>query len=103
MTTRRFYTAALLAALVVAVGLSQFSSSAPDGLEYVAEEQGFADSAVDHDLAETPFADYGGGRRVGTAAAGAAGVLITLSAGYLVFRLARKPTDPSPDPGAAGG
>ena len=48
----------LLITVFVAVVLSQFASSEPDGLEYVAEDQGFADTAEDHDLADAPLAGH---------------------------------------------
>lgn len=83
----------LLVALVTAGLISQVSSSQPDGLEYVAEQEGFASAEEQHDLAESPLADYGSGLGAGTARglAGIAGVLLTLAAGYAVFLLARKP------------
>lgn len=85
----------LLVALVTAGLISQVSSSQPDGLEYVAEQEGFASAEEQHDLAESPLADYGSGLGAdsGTARglAGIAGVLVTLAAGYAVFLLARKP------------
>lgn len=47
--------------LVVAGGLALFvsprASSQPDGLERVAEDQGFAEGAEDHALAEGPTVD----------------------------------------------
>ena len=38
---------------------SFYASSHPDGLEYVAEQTGFLDSAEDSATADSPFADYG--------------------------------------------
>ena len=91
---RRFFIIGLIAALLVAVVVSQFASSGPDGLEYVAEQEGFAESASDHDLADAPLADYGenvsDNSWVGTAVAGVAGVLLTLGLGYGLFWIARK-------------
>jgi hypothetical protein len=81
-------------ALLVAVGVSQFTSSAPDGLEYVAEQEGFSDAEADHELSSGPLADYGedltGNSWVDKAIAGAAGVLVTLGIGLGLFWLARK-------------
>lgn len=79
----------LLVALVIAGLFSQLASSEPDGLEYVAEQAGFSDAAEEHDLAESPLADYGSG--AGRGFAGIIGVFLTLGAGYAVFLLARKP------------
>ncbi len=91
---RRLFLAGLAAALLVAVVVAQFASSQPDGLEYVAEQEGFLQSAQDHDLATAPLAEYGENVSdtgwVNTAVAGTAGVFITLAIGYGLFWLARK-------------
>ena len=58
MTTRRFFTVALLVSLLVAGVASYYASSHPDGLEYVAEQTGFIDSAEDSATADSPLADY---------------------------------------------
>lgn len=92
--TRRLFLVGLLAALLLAGVVSQFASDEPDGLEYVAEQEGFADRAEEHDLADAPLADYGegltGSRGLDTAVAGLLGVLITLAVGWGVFWLARR-------------
>lgn len=79
--------------LVTAVGLSQLASDQPDGLEYVADQEGFADSADEHVLADTPLADYGGNLEgtdsTNVALAGLVGVLVTLGLGFGVFWLVR--------------
>jgi len=81
-------------ALLVAVGVSQFASTSPDGLEYVAEQEGFADAEADHELSAGPLADYGedltDNSWVNNAIAGAAGVLVTLGVGVGLFWLVRK-------------
>ncbi len=91
---RRLFVFGLGIALLLAVVVAQFASTSPDGLEYVAQEEGFADSAEDHDLADTPLANYGenltGSSWVSNAAAGVAGVMVTLGVGYGLFWLARK-------------
>ena len=79
----------LLVTLLVAVVFSQFASSQPDGLEYVAAEQGFLDAAEEHALAETPLADYGGDSRGKLMLSGLVGVLATFGLGYLVFSLGK--------------
>ena len=56
---RRIFAMGLIAALLVAVVVAQFASSEPDGLEFVAEREGFGEAAADHDLSEAPLADYG--------------------------------------------
>lgn len=44
---------------VIAAGVSYYASSSPDGLEYVAEQVGFSDTAQDSAVADSPLADYG--------------------------------------------
>jgi hypothetical protein len=104
--TTGFILAGLLVSVLVAAGIAQFASDQPDGLEYVAEEQGFADTAEEHDLADAPLADYGegltGNDALDTALAGIAGVAVTFAIGYGVFRLARR-TAARPTGGEHGG
>lgn len=92
---QRFVVIGLIVSSLVAVVASQFASGNPDGLEYVAEQEGFADAAKDHHLAGSPLADYGDGLTdspvFNTAIAGVVGVVVTLALGWLVFRVARKP------------
>lgn len=79
----------LLISLVIATVISQFASSQPDGLNYVAEQQGFANAAEDHALDASPLAGYGDDSPTRKALAGAVGVLASLGLGYLVFSLAK--------------
>ncbi len=100
----RIFLVGILVTIVVGAVVSQFASPHPDGLEYVAEEQGFIDSAEDHALGDSALADYGAnlgaGERVNTAVAGIVGLLVTLLVGYGVFALVRKTGSKSavPDP-----
>ena len=98
---RAFLLVGLVVTIAVAVIVAQFASSSPDGLEYVAEQQGFADTADDHDLSDAPLADYGddltSSGSLNTAVAGLAGVLVTLAVGYGVFWLARKSNRDRPE------
>ena len=91
---RRIFVVGLVAALLVAVIVAQFASSDPDGLEFVAEQEGFLETAKDHDLAAAPLADYGenvsDNSWLNTAVAGAVGVLLTLAIGYGLFWVARR-------------
>jgi hypothetical protein len=86
---------------VVAVVVAQFASSSPDGLEHVAAQEGFMDTATDHALSGSPLADYGdnltGNGYLNTAIAGAAGVLITLALGYGAFWFAKKTNKNPPE------
>ncbi|HEX6326849.1 MAG TPA: energy-coupling factor ABC transporter permease [Jiangellaceae bacterium] len=82
-----------LATALIAGALSFLASGSPDGLERVAESEGFADSARDHAFGNFAFADYGeiGGIPVGLA--GLLGVVVTVIIGLTVFRLVRRRTD----------
>lgn len=91
---RTFYAAALLIALVLAGVVSGFASSSPDGLEKVAEDKGFIDTAQDHDLAGSPVADYGvkgvENARLSGGLAGLIGVGLTLAVGSGIFLVLRR-------------
>jgi cobalt/nickel transport system permease protein len=90
---RGFVIGAGLVALVFATVVSQFAAPDPDGLERVAEDQGFIDSAQDHALAGGPFADYAtrglGNETLSLAIAGIVGVVITLLIGLGVVYAVR--------------
>jgi cobalt/nickel transport protein len=58
MKQRTFLALGLLVCLLVAGVASYYASSHPDGLEYVAEQTGFLDSAEDSAAADSPLADY---------------------------------------------
>jgi hypothetical protein len=87
----------LLGGLLVAIGLalivSGFASSAPDGLEKVAEDKGFLETARDHVFADGPLADYSvkgvDNERLSTGLSGLIGVLITFGIGLALFALLR--------------
>jgi hypothetical protein len=83
----------LVGGLIVALGLaffvSPYASSSPDGLERVAIEEGFAEAAQDHPLAESPLADYQvrgvEDERLATGLSGVVGVAITFGIGMILF------------------
>ena len=91
----------LLVTLVLAGLVSGFADRDPDGLEKVAQDKGFADTAQPHPLAGSPLADYGvrgvDDERASVGLAGVIGVGITFTLGVGVFALVkrRRPTDPS--------
>lgn len=58
VSTKTFAIVSILVVLVIAGVLSWFASSHPDGLEYVAEEQGFDQIAIEHHASGGVFADY---------------------------------------------
>ena len=80
--------AGIAVALLMAGVVSFYASEYPDGLEYVAGEQGFLATANDHLFGGFALADYGaiGGIPVGLV--GVLGVLITIALGWAVFRWA---------------
>jgi cobalt/nickel transport protein len=92
MTRRTFFAAAVLLTLLVAGVASYYASSHPDGLEHVAAETGFGDSAEDSAAADSPLADYQtrgvDDERLSGALAGLAGVgLVALLGGGLFWTL----------------
>ncbi|HEX5944994.1 MAG TPA: PDGLE domain-containing protein, partial [Acidimicrobiales bacterium] len=94
---RRWWLLAAVVALALAAVVSFYASGDPDGLERVSEDEGFADAATDHDLADGPLADYEvegvDDDRLSVGVAGVVGVVVTLAVGAGVFRLVRRPDD----------
>lgn len=94
--------AGLALAVALAVGASWWASDAPDGLERVAEDHGFAAAAEEHDLAGSPVADYRAdgidGDGLAGAAAGVAGVGVTLVLAAALLWLARRRTSAAGEP-----
>lgn len=88
-----FLAAGLLLGLALALLVSPFASSEPDGLQKVAEDEGFLATAVDHDLADGPLAAYSvdgvDQERVSTGLSGVIGVLVTFGLGLAVFAVVR--------------
>lgn len=90
---RRSLTLLVVGGLLVALGLaafvSPFASTAPDGLNRVAIDQGFAGTAKEHPLAEGPLAGYGvkgvEDERLSTGLSGAIGVVVTFGVGMVLF------------------
>jgi cobalt/nickel transport protein len=87
----------LLGGLLVAAGLalfvSGFASSSPDGLEKVAGDKGFLQTARDHLFADGPLAGYAvkgiDNQRLSTGVSGLIGVLVTFGLGFALFALIR--------------
>lgn len=79
---RTFFIGGLLATMFLAAVVSQFAVDQPDGLEWVAESEGFAESAREHRWADAVFADYATqgieNRTLSLAVAGIVGAAITL-------------------------
>lgn len=80
---RPFVLGGIVVALGFAAVVSQFAADDPDGLERVAVDEGFIDSAGDHAFADSLFADYAtrgiDDERVSLAVAGIAGTVLTLA------------------------
>lgn len=83
-----FAAAGLAVAALLVMVVAPLASEEPDGLERAAIDQGFADSAEDHALAESPLADYGVSgvedEATGTRVSGLIGVLITFGVGAAI-------------------
>lgn len=82
MTRRALWWTGLVVALLLAGGLSYYASAHPDGLERVAAQAGFLDTARDSAAADGPFADYAtrgvGDARLSGGLAGVVGALVVL-------------------------
>ena len=104
---RRFLIAGLLVAIGLALIVSGVASSSPDGLEKVAGEKGFLETAQDHLFADSPLADYSvkgvGNERLSTGLAGLIGVLVTFGLGLAVFALLRMRSRSGGGPGPGKG
>jgi hypothetical protein len=105
-----FLVAGLLVALALAFFVSPQASSSPDGLEKVATDEGFIETADDHDLADSPLADYGvegvDDERLGTGLAGVAGVGVTflvMGGIVLLVRLGARRRRPDGPPATGAG
>lgn len=99
---RRFFVVGLVVALLIAGVGSFYASSHPDGLEYVAEQTGFMDSADDSAAADSPLADYQvdgvDDARLSGGLAGVVGVLLVLAlAGGLAFFVRRRRSTDRPE------
>lgn len=92
----------LLVAVALAFLVAPRASSSPDGLERVAVDEGFAEEAGDHALADSPTADYGVSgldhEALGTGLAGLLGIGVTFGVAWGVLVLLRRVR-----PGAPGG
>ncbi|MFD0315525.1 energy-coupling factor ABC transporter permease [Streptomyces flavalbus] len=91
---RRVWIAGLVTSLVLAGFVSFYASADPDGLEKVAADNGIDQRAEDHDLADSPLADYGvkdvDDARLSGGLAGVLGVGVTVVAGTGVFWAVRR-------------
>jgi hypothetical protein len=90
----KFYLGFFLAAAVLAGVVSFYASSSPDGLEKVAEDEGFLETAKDSAVANSPLADYGvsglDSERLSVGLSGIIGIVVTAIVATMIFNLAKK-------------
>lgn len=88
-----FVVAGLLGAAALVFFVAPIASPNPDGLEYVAEETGFIETAEDHSIGG-PLADYGVSgvedERTGTVIAGIVGTLLTFGVAVGLVAVTRR-------------
>ena len=96
ISNRKFFAAALLVSALLAGVVSFYASSSPDGLEKVAEDVGFIETAKEHTFGDFTLADYGiaglENARLSVGFAGLIGVVITTLIAMGLFMLIRKKT-----------
>ena len=93
---KKFLVSGFVVSLFLAGVVSFYASSDPDGLEKVAEDIGFLETAEDHTYADGALADYGvkgiENERASVGVAGVIGVIGTAIVGGALFTfIARKP------------
>ena len=99
ISNRKFIVMGVLVSALLAGGASFYASSSPDGLEKVAEEIGFIDTAKESTNADTALADYGvkgvENERLSVGVAGLIGVVATgaVSSGLFLLLRRKKPTN----------
>jgi cobalt/nickel transport protein len=88
VSNKKFYIGGLLVSLVLAGIVSFYASSHPDGLEKVADEIGFIETAKDPATAGSALADYGvAGVENERASVGVAGVIGVAATGAIATGL----------------
>jgi cobalt/nickel transport protein len=94
MKQKSFLISGFIASLFLAGVVSFYASSNPDGLEKVAQDIGFIETAEDHTYAEGALADYGvkgvENPRLSTGLAGVIGVVATGVVSTGLFMLVRR-------------
>lgn len=89
-SNKKFYLVFLLVTIGLAGIVSFYASSSPDGLEKVAEDIGFIETAKDHSLDNSALADYGvagiENERLSVGVAGIIGVIATGVLMYLIIK-----------------
>lgn len=94
VSRRTFLVASLALALLVAGVASYYASSHPDGLEHVAQQTGFLDTAEDSPASKSPMAGYTTrgveDERLSGGVAGVVGALVVLVLAGGLFRVLRR-------------
>jgi cobalt/nickel transport protein len=96
VSNKKFYLGGLVVSLVLAGFVSFYASSHPDGLEKVAEEIGFIETAKDPATSGSALADYGvaglDNERTSVGVAGVIGVAATgvIATGLFMYLGKRK-------------
>ncbi len=90
----RFIAAGLTLSLILAGGVSYYASSQPDGLEKVAGDIGFLDTAKESAVQDSPLAGYGvagvKNERISSGLAGVIGVASTAAISFGLFYALRR-------------
>jgi ABC-type glycerol-3-phosphate transport system permease component len=88
---KSFILIGIFVSLIFAAVVSNFASGSPDGLEKVAEDTGFIESAQDSAVANSPLADYGvafiENSFLATGLSGVIGVLVTALVAFGLFKV----------------
>ena len=91
---KKLLIAGFAVSLFIAGFASYYASSSPDGLEKVAEDIGFIETAKENTNADTTLADYGvkgvDNERLSTGPAGVIGVLATAGVSTGLFLVLRR-------------
>ena len=94
VSNKKFYLGGLVVSLILAGVVSFYASSNPDGLEKVAEDIGFIETAKENTNADGVLADYGvkgvDNERLSVGAAGVIGVIATGVISTGLFMLVRR-------------
>ena len=94
MTTKKIVLIGLAISIFIASMLSFYASANPDGLEFVAEQVGFLNTAKDSAVASSPLADYAltglENERFSVGIAGIVGVILTAIISFGLFTFLKK-------------
>jgi cobalt/nickel transport protein len=92
--TKTFIIVGIFVSLFFAALVSNFASGSPDGLEKVAEDTGFIETAEDSAVADSPLADYGvsvvENDFISTGLSGIIGVALTALVAFGLFYLLKR-------------